>query len=115
LASPDRPLVAGGFHASGKPTLRILNHDLAYSAQFPRAHDLPGFLDQRVPGVIVGESKEKTGLVNEGLQAFRLVQAVGQRFIAHHRKTGLQRQTDKTKMQMVGNDDGNEIHALVFR
>src|SRR5206468_2938025 len=72
VGTPGRLLLAGGFETRGQPALRVLDHDLANLAEFASSNHVARFFDERITGVIVRETVELAGLLDDGGEFLRL-------------------------------------------
>ena len=94
--------------------LRVLAHNLDELAQFALANHLAGKLDHRVTGVVVSESKNLLGLVDDLAQLASLLEIECDGLVADHVETGFQKGLGNFEMKKVLHNDGNEINSFVF-
>ncbi len=74
----------------------------------------PGFLDQRIAGIGVGQGVEPAALLDGGGDAFRLRQIHRRRLVGHDVKAGLQGSPRRRGVQMVGRGDHQHIHPAML-
>ena len=112
VGAPVRLLLALRFEFGGEPALRILDDDLAHPAELTAADPVPGLLDHRIAGVVVGQAEDEAGPFDCCDQGLGLGRRLRHRLVAHHVEAGFERRPGDRKVHVVRGDDGDEVHAL---
>jgi hypothetical protein len=115
VGAPGGLLLAGSLDSSGEPTLRVLDHNLADLPQLARVHQVASFFHQRVAGVVVGQSVQASGLLDDGCEFLGFSQIEGGRLVAQHVESGLQGGLGRGKVDVIRSNDGHEVNPLVGR
>ena len=115
IGAPGSLLLAGFLEASGEPALRVFHDDLADFSELAGVHHVTGFFDERVAGVVVGETVEEACLFHERAEFLRLREIKGRGFVREDRESVFQRGFGSGEVDMVRSDDGDEVHTLAER
>ena len=112
IHAPSGLLLACGFQRGAQPVLHVLGVYQPDLAQIARRHHSPGLARHGVAAVVVGQRKQAVAGAHAGHQRLRVGQRGGQRLVANHVDSGLQKSLRHGRVQVVGGDDGDRVDAV---
>lgn len=112
IGAPCGLFLALLFEGGGQPALGVFDEDTAKGAEGTGPDAGASLADHGVAGVVVGEHEEAAGFFDEADEGLSVGEGGGEGFVANHIKACFEGEPGGGVMEVIGGDDGDEVHAL---
>ena len=104
-----------GLQGADGVTLRVFDEDLVDLAELAGGHEVTGFLDHRVAGVVMQQREDQAALLHDGAELLAFGQGEREGLLADHVDAGFEEGLGHGVVQVVARDDRHEVDAVAER
>ena len=104
-----------GLQGADGVTLGVFDEDLVNLAELAGGHEVTGFLDHRVAGVVMQQREDQAALLHDGAELLAFGQGEREGLLADHVDAGFKEGLGHGVVQVVARDDRHEVDAVAER